>query len=172
MNEALRNVALIVWAVCAINSPSYAQANVVTIGEEASSASSVPTVIYGASEKSPTDKDAVVVEQNADEPNPFGAPIVGEPETDNQTDKIISSDSANQDSVSAGENSKAVVNQVSEQNPKISPENSPEKVNNEIQDTLYESGDRIYDVQSYPVKDIDKITEPNVQPTVTNYPSY
>ncbi len=30
----------------------------------------------------------------------------------------------------------------------------------------------VYDVQSYPAEDIDKIEEPNMQPTVTTYPSY
>lgn len=174
MNDALRNIALLVWAVCAINNPSIAQANVVTIGEEVSPTSSAPTVIYGASKKSPTESDAVIVEQGANDPNPFGDPIVTPEDMENSQDTLAVSpkETEPQDKVTAKTEAKPVVSETSQQNPKISPENSPQKVNEEIQNTLYESGDRIYDVQSYPIKDIDKITEPNTQPTVTDYPSY
>ena len=61
--------------------------------------------------------------------------------------------------------------QWSEQNPKPF-SISPQKEQNEIENTLYEGGDRIYDVQSYPINDIKTITEPNIDPTITNYPSY
>lgn len=41
---------------------------------------------------------------------------------------------------------------------------------NEIQNTLYESDDRIYDLQSYPDNDINQIE--NRGNAVTNYPEY
>lgn len=171
MNEALRNVALIVWAMCAMNSNSYAQGKDVSIGEEA--VQEQPIVIYGASKKSPTESDEVLVEQNPNEPNPFGAPIVDDSDaavTPSIPQPVPSV--ANPTNVTAGANLKGVVNQLSEQNPAISSENSPEKMNSEIQDTLYEAGDRIYDLQSYPASDVNTITAPNVDNEVTNYPSY
>lgn len=63
-----------------------------------------------------------------------------------------------------------VVSQTSGQNPEISPQNSPEQMQNEIQNTLYESDDRIYDLQSYPDNDINQIE--NRGNAVTNYPEY
>ena len=63
------------------------------------------------------------------------------------------------------------VDEWSEQNPKPF-SISPQKQESEIENTLYEGGDRIYDVQSYPIKDIQTITEPNIDPTITNYPAY
>jgi len=48
----------------------------------------------------------------------------------------------------------------------------PQVEKNKIENTLYESGDRIYDIQSYPLKDINIITEPNVDPTISTFPEY
>ena len=72
--------------------------------------------------------------------------------------------------VPAQKNTKEI-NQFSEQNPKPFAI-SPEAEKNEIENTLYEGGDRIYDVQSFPLKDIKIITEPNIDPTISTYPEY
>ena len=63
------------------------------------------------------------------------------------------------------------INQLSVQDPKPF-SISPEAEQNEIENTLYEGGDRIYDVQSFPLKDIKTITEPNIDPTISTYPEY
>ena len=63
------------------------------------------------------------------------------------------------------------IDQWSAQNPKPF-SISPEAQKNEIENTLYEGGDRIYDVQSFPLKDIKTITEPNIDPTISTYPEY
>ncbi len=63
------------------------------------------------------------------------------------------------------------INQFSPQNPKPF-SISPQKEKNEIENTLYEGGGRIYDVQSFPVNDIKTITEPNIDPTISTYPEY
>lgn len=63
------------------------------------------------------------------------------------------------------------INQWSPQNPKPF-SISPQKEQNEIENTLYEGGNRIYDVQSFPIKDIKTITEPNIDPTISTYPEY
>ena len=47
MNEAIRNVAMLVWAVCAINSDAEAQSSRLFISEE-NSAPQQETMVYGA----------------------------------------------------------------------------------------------------------------------------
>lgn len=173
MNEALRNIALMVWALSAINSEAYAGEKMMTISEE-SSGSSAPTLIYGASSKAPGVKDQVVVEQGSNEGNPFGAPI--------DTNGFESAADDNGDSASVAAKPQPakpsmvtpqnVVSETLPQNPPISSSDTPEDVNQQIQNTLYESGNRVYDVQSYPVEDVNTITAPNTQPTINSYPSY
>ena len=63
------------------------------------------------------------------------------------------------------------VHQISPQNPKPF-SISPQAEQNKIENTLYEGGNRIYDVQSFPLKDIKTITEPNLDPTISTYPEY
>lgn len=66
---------------------------------------------------------------------------------------------------------KKEIHQFSPQNPKPF-SISPQKEQNEIENTLYEGGNRIYDVQSFPIDDIKTITEPNIDPTISTYPEY
>ncbi|MBP5399751.1 MAG: hypothetical protein J6Y53_04980 [Alphaproteobacteria bacterium] len=63
------------------------------------------------------------------------------------------------------------VSEISPQNPSFS-QMSPQTVGNEIQNKLYQSGNRIYDVQSYPAKDIGYINQNNQNNAITNYPAY
>ena len=63
------------------------------------------------------------------------------------------------------------IHQISEQNPKPFSV-SPQAEQNQIENTLYEGGNRIYDVQSFPLKDIKTITTPNIDPTISTYPEY
>ena len=63
------------------------------------------------------------------------------------------------------------IQQFSPQNPKPF-SISPQAEQNEIENTLYEGGNRIYDVQSFPLKDIKTITTPNIDPTISTYPEY
>ncbi len=63
------------------------------------------------------------------------------------------------------------IHQISEQNPKPF-SISPQAEQNQIENTLYEGGNRIYDVQSFPLKDIKTITTPNIDPTISTYPEY
>jgi len=123
-----------------------------------------PTVVFGqAQTKSGAPIDALVVEPQESTPqnsanfsekeSPAPAPVEKKlPETLNaQTTKEI--------------------HQLSEQNPKPF-SISPQAEQNQIENTLYEGGNRIYDVQSFPLKDINEITEPNIDPTITTYPEY
>ena len=75
MNEAIRNVAMLVWAVCAINSDAEAQSSRLFISEE-SSAPQQETMVYGAAKKSSGGEDEFLLEQPAGCGNPLGNPII------------------------------------------------------------------------------------------------
>lgn len=142
-----------------------------------------PTMVYGSAATPSGQTDSYLVEQPADAPNPLGNPIV--PNTNQQPDypnntMPISTDNPANSSAPAVSNPNetsdnlspiSVVNQTAEQDPAPFSESS-EQQQNQIQNTLYQGGNRIYDVQSFPIKDVNEITEPNVQPTITTYPEY
>ena len=74
MSEAIRNLALLVWAVCAINNNNTAHANMVVIWEEAPADGEV--MVYGAAKNASGKTDEVLVEQPSANENPLGNPIV------------------------------------------------------------------------------------------------
>ena len=128
-----------------------------------------PTVIYGEAENANGTFNEMTVEQAADAQNPFGPPIgnalpYGKPALEVEQGMSLPP------APDLGKSPVNVVSQTSGQNPEISPQNSPEQMQNEIQNTLYESDDRIYDLQSYPDNDINQIE--NRGNAVTNYPEY
>lgn len=138
------------------------------------------TVIYGASETASGVYDNATVQLTPEEGNIMGQPIVGDgfqsaldsassDMTDESSANNLSTTNVSMPSQMAPSN---VVSESLPQNPQISPQESPQAVNQQIQNTLYESGGRIYDVQSYPTSDVNIIEEPNIQPTITTYPSY
>ena len=49
---------------------------------------------------------------------------------------------------------------------------NPLDYQNKIENTIYQEGDRLVDVQSIPLKDISSAVQPNLQPTITDYPSF
>ena len=129
------------------------------------------TMVYGAAAMPGGGEDAAIVAQPADAANPLGAPIVDDTVPAAQPALPVVPATVNMPAVPTGAASVPAVNQVSEQNPSISSEPNPAEMNNKIQDTLYESGGRIYDIQSYPAEDIKKLESPE-QPTIENYPAY
>jgi len=129
-----------------------------------------PTVIYGASERGPNEPDQILVIQPADAPDPFGEPIVNVPASGPR----LASPQPSADFSAQPNTAPQIptqINQSAEQDPKPFSE-TPAQQQNQIQNTLYEGGNRIYDIQSYPLKDIKTITEPNIDPTITTYPEY
>lgn len=142
-----------------------------------------PTIVYGSAATASGKNDTYTVEQPADAPNPLGNPIVPDvnqqPEYQNNAIPSSSDNSAasstpttpSPDETSADLSPMSIVNQTAEQDPAPFSE-SPEQQQNQIQNTLYQGGDRIYDVQSFPINDVKEITEPNIQPTISTYPEY
>lgn len=130
-----------------------------------------PTIVYGASETAPNEPDSYLLEQPDNAPNPLGNPI---PEfmPQNQEPATNIAGPENTPKTSASEPQiEGEINQTEPQNPAPFSQ-SPEEEQNQIENTLYEGGNRIYDVQSYPINDVKTITEPNVDPTITTYPEY
>ncbi len=160
MDEALRNLTMILWAYCAVNSSASAEAKIVTISEENPPVQE--TIVYGSA-RTPSGKENIFeVEQPESAPNPLGNPIVEDndmptadepvqvvppqllPETQKQP-KILARDAVGK-AMGAGEIS------------------LPE--NGKIENELYQQGNDIIDVQAFPVKDVDEVTTPNTQPAI------
>lgn len=123
-----------------------------------------PTIVYGSAETAEGGQDAYIVAQPADAPNPLGNPIVISPQTQYETP--LSPTPAPTEKTRSD-----IINQSTPQNPAPFSE-TPKQENSQIQNTLYQGGNRIYDVQSYPINDVKTITEPNIQPTISTYPEY
>lgn len=131
-----------------------------------------PTVVFGASELPNHEPDSFLVVQPEGAPNPLGNPIVTVPQNNISPDKEQNQDLNQSNNVSDVQNlNQNQIEQISEQNPQPF-SSTPEQLQNKIENTLYQGGNRIYDIQSFPVKDIKEITKPNIQPTITDYPDY
>lgn len=126
--------------------------------------SPVPTIVYGAAETASGTTDSYMVTQPADAPNPLGNPIVITPQTQYEAPSAPTPQTAEKPQPN-------IINQSAPQNPAPFSE-TPKQESSQIQNTLYQGGDRIYDVQSFPIKDVKTITEPNIQPTISTYPEY
>ena len=130
--------------------------------------SQTPTIVFGSSELPNHQPDSVLLIQPEGSPNPLGDPIITMPQNNVEENQNVNQSPNAEHTENIGVN---MVNQVSEQNP-LPFSLTPEQLKNKIENTLYQGGDRIYDIQSFPLKDINKITEPNIQPTITDYPAY
>ena len=137
-----------------------------TIEQEAPA--DAPVVVFGSANEGNGQRDSVLLEQNNEE-NPLGNPI-----------QTVESGSQNTPSTDCQlhptefektVNAPLMIQENLPKNPPLSPQESPQIINKQIQDTLYESGGRIYDIQSYPIGDIDYIEQPNLNPTITTYPA-
>lgn len=161
MGEGMRTLTVLIWALCAVNSNSYAHSNNEVIGEE--STAGAPTIIYGAAKKADGNTDEVLLEQPQNAPNPLGDPI-----TSNQAPEVISnSETAVTASATKARNNNAnhdVEPQgvaVTQGNPAI-PGSAEEAVQlgKKFQNTLIEADGMVYDIQAYPTKDMEVIGNP------------
>ena len=165
MGEIVRNLVMFIWAFSVIESDVQAQLlGTYTVEREAPVDSSV--WVYGSANGGNGHRNSILLEQNNEE-NPLGNPIEM---YDNIAPQIQSEKAVSEQS--ALSIPKSVIQENLPQNPKISAQESPQVVNQQIQNTLYESGGRIYDIQSYPATDINEIEKPNLNPTITTYPAY
>lgn len=164
MAKFIRNLSVFMCGVCV--AAGYGAVHAEMIATD-SAVDSGEVMVYGASKNLSGQADEVLLEQPATAENPLGNPIVS-------PDDVSAPAVAVPSVVPAAPEVSAVSPRIEEslpQNPSVSSE-TPQEVNQQIQDTLYESGGRIYDVQSYPASDVKKIEEPNLNPTINTYPSY
>lgn len=150
MNEGFRNLALLVWALCAVNSNSYASDNKIVIAEEMTQES--PTIVYGAAKKADGEVDEVVVEQPQNGPNPLGNPIV------------IPEKYEAQAKVATPEGKRFSASSPQSTGNEEAP--NPQALGKDFQNTLLEANGMVYDVQAYPEKDLKAIGNPSEPATI------
>lgn len=159
MDEAFRNVAVLVWALCAVNSESYAGENLVVAEENHTAA---PTIVYGSAATPSGGRDETVVEQPEGAPNPLGNPITDE---NSENDANVSDESA-----APASESKGVVKPSTAERPGTVPQPetplNSQQLGKDFQNTLMEANGMVYDVQAYPVEDFDAIGDPSNPQTI------
>ena len=161
MNEALRNFTVLLWAICAINSNSYAGSHKVTIQEEQQP--EAPTVIIGEALSPSGRLKKAIVEQPAGASNPLGNPIVDEEDDDSAAS---GPDVPAAPVVENAAQPVALVKQSSSSGELQPGQVALPQPSNRIENELYQSGDDIVDVQAFPIKDIQEAETPNIQPTI------
>nr|QIM10258.1 hypothetical protein PlAlph_0120 [uncultured Alphaproteobacteria bacterium] len=128
------------------------------------------TIIYGQAANANGTVNKVTIEQPADAGNPLGDPVPDyTPPTKQPLRRGQKSEVAPANAAATSEDN--AISQISPQNPSDS-QMTPQQMNNEIQNKLYEEGNRVYDVQSYPIDDIGYMNENGQDNAVTNYPAY
>ena len=128
--------------------------------------------VYGAAQSADGKVNTFKVEQKSGDENPLGDPIVNPDEAENMPALIpVQKELPAVQPLMPQSLPQGAIQENLPQNPSVSSE-TPQQVNSQIQNTLYESGGRIYDVQSYPDSDVSQIEEPNINPTISTVPSY
>lgn len=163
MNEGLRNLTVLLWALCAVNNNSYASDSNIVIAEEA--AQNDPTIIYGSARKSANEVDSVILEQPANAGNPLGNPIVL---NDTPTAPVVTTNVGANANVAkpvvnvggpqgipvVGNGIGPVADGSGPQGVPVVP-NSAAQLGNQFQNTVEEANGMVYDTQAYPVEDLD-----------------
>lgn len=151
MSEAMRNLIVLMWAVCAINTEAFASSQPGISEETAAQNAAAPTVVFGEAQTPDGKEDAVLVEQPENAPNPLGNPIPEQIED------------AGEASVVSGRQDKQVLrsgeNPAEESNAAVRP-SAAKQLGGKFQNTLMEANGMVYDVQAYPEADLPVIGDP------------
>ncbi len=162
MSEMVKNFAMLLWIACAINNGS-SSAHAQGIQEESKMQSdTMPTIVFGKSERSDGEIDEVVVEQSNNNINPLGDPLPEVVTESKQTETLPTKNNSELSTTSKPD--------------KMSLSKDVDVTDNlgkQFQNTLMEANGRVYDVQSFPVEDMnaignssnpETIYSPNVNP--------
>ena len=128
-----------------------------------------PTEIIGSAATPDGGRNQITVEQPEFSPNPFGyiAPTQDAPHIIEPAPPINATSLKTQQ-----ENTpQPIISQLSTTNPKEMSQN-PLDYQDKIENTIYQDGNRLLDVQSIPIKDINTALTPNIEPTVSTYPAW
>jgi hypothetical protein len=125
----------------------------------------IPTVVFGEAARPDGGQNVFVVEQPKNAPNPLGDPIVGP----NTPPEVFNEDSDNDNTKnypSPSNNQWQEAPSVPEPIQNSSPQEEGLFLGKDFQNTLMEANDRIYDVQSYPIEDINVMSNPSEPQTI------
>ena len=125
-----------------------------------------PTKIIGSANTPNGQRKEVIVEQPENSPDPFGD-IATENTSQNQTINPQQTTTAQANTATTSTN--MITSQISTINPK---DWNPLHYKDKIENTIYQSGDRLIIIQSIPLKYIKEALEPNLQPTISNFPAW
>mgnify|MGYP003309675443 CR=1 FL=1 len=125
-----------------------------------------PTKIIGSANTPSGQRKEVIVEQPENSPDPFGY-IATENTIQNQTNNPQQATIAQSNTSTPSPN--MITSQVSTINPK---DMNPLHYKDKIENTIYQSGDRLIIIQSIPLKYIKEALEPNIQPTISDFPAW
>jgi hypothetical protein len=127
-----------------------------------------PTEIIGTANTPSGNQKEIIVNQPNNNTNPFGniattSPTIQQPSTQEQP----------LPSQSTPPQTPQHLNTITQQTSTISPTDmNPLDYKNKIENTIYQSGDRLIIIQSIPIKYIKEATTPNIQPTISDFPSW
>lgn len=125
-----------------------------------------PTKIIGSANTPSGQRKEVIVEQPENSPDPFGY-IATENTIQNQTIN------PQQATIAQSNTSAPSINMITSQVSTINPKDmNPLHYKDKIENTIYQSGDRLIIIQSIPLKYIKEALEPNLQPTISNFPAW
>ena len=161
MDEALRNLTMILWAYCAVNSSKPVEAKVVMINEETPPVQE--TFVYGAAQTSSGKENVFEIEQPDGASNPLGNPIA-ETGHDESSEKSAGADTLAVPSQPKKNVSKLIADDEVGEN--LGSGQIPLPENGKIENELYQQGDDIVDVQAFPIDDVNEVTTPNTQPAI------
>lgn len=128
----------------------------------------MPTEIIGSAATPNGGREEIMVRQPENAPNPFGY-VAPEPLTDCDTQNIVIPQNKAQPATQT--EPQVLVSQSSTTNPQEMSMN-PLNYQNKIENTIYQDGNRLLDVQSVPIEDISSALTPNIQPTISDYPAW
>ena len=121
-----------------------------------------PTKIIGSANTPEGQRKEVIVEQPYNSPNPFGY-IAPENNTTIQ----------NTNNAQTPPQQTSAPNMITTQSSSVNPRDmNPLHYKDKIENTIYQSGDRLIIIQSIPLKYIKEALEPNIQPTISDFPAW
>ena len=179
MSEALKNLTLLLWAMCAIYTDAYA-AEKQGVAEENNlqNAAEAPTIVYGSAQNASGGEDSFVVEQPDGAQNPLGDPLPEpqmppedytlQPNQPSQQTTSENSAATTSSSLGNGPQGVPVVGQNANgpQGVPVVGDNSAQELGNQFQNTLMEANGMVYDVQAFPEADVPVISDPSNPETI------
>lgn len=131
-----------------------------------SASPATPTEVTASAATEAGGRNEIIVDQPQNAPNPFGYIAPEEVTPPTQDTKRPQQDIS---STHPPSEPTPIINQFATIDPK---DMNPLDYKDKIENTIYQSGDRLIIIQSVPIKYIKQATEPNTQPSINTFPSF